>query len=217
MNASILRIDSAAIDFAKSPLVPAIVRDRRSGAVLMLAYMNREALERSLESGETWFWSRSRNALWNKGATSGNRQRIVSIAKDCDGDALLIDVDPAGPACHTGATSCFDAAAAGCSDDGARARSFTLRSLVELLESRRSLRPAGSYTASLFSRGTNAILKKIGEESAEVIIAATGESRERLVSEVADLAFHVVMLLVDRGIDPDEITEELRRRSVPRC
>jgi len=193
------------IDFSKSPLVPAIVRDARSGAVLMLAYMNEESLARSIATNETWFWSRSRQELWNKGATSGNRQKIVKIATDCDRDALLIDVEPAGPACHDGRLSCFG-------DGPAAPAEFDIAKLLSVLKSRRATRPEGSYTATLFGRGTNAILKKIGEEATEVILAAKGEGRERLISEIADLAFHTLLLMVDQEIEPDDILRELAGR-----
>jgi len=182
-------------------LVAAIVRDHATGATLTLAWMNEEALRRTEESGETWFWSRSRGELWNKGATSGNRQRVISIKVDCDRDALLIDVVPAGPACHTGATSCFDD------------RGSAMRSLMPLLRQRNLERPDGSYSTYLFNAGTDKILKKVGEEAAEVIIAAKGDAKERVVSEVADLLFHLSVLLVERGLDWSDVDDELRRRS----
>lgn len=197
-------IDESRIDFSKTPLVPAIIRDFRTGGVLMLAYMNADSYERSRSSGETWFWSRSRGELWNKGATSGNRQRIRRIQSDCDGDALLIDVDSPGPACHTGATSCFP--------QGEVTDESSLTSLYALLRERRRLMPPGSYTADLFRRGTNAILQKVGEEATEVILATTSESAERVVEEVADLTFHLLLLLIDRDIEPSAIAEELLSR-----
>lgn len=182
-------------------LIPAIVRDARSGTVLTLAYMNEESLRKTIESGETWFWSRSRNALWHKGATSGNTQRIVHIAPDCDRDALVITVEPRGPACHTGAASCF-----------ADVPPLFLDRLMAVLRDRHTTRPAGSYSASLFDAGRDAILKKIGEEATEVILAAKGQGRERIISEIADLMFHVSVLLVDEGIGWKEVAEELGRR-----
>ena len=190
------------IDFTKG-LVPAVVRDARSGAVLTLAYMNEQALARTLESGETWFWSRSRNELWHKGATSGNRQRVVHIAADCDRDALVITVEPAGPACHTGADSCFDDIPPAAID---------LDGLMRTLRSRYADRPADSYSTYLFNSGRDKILKKVGEEATEVVIAAKGDSGERLVSEVADLMFHVSALLVDAGLDWADVGRELGRR-----
>jgi phosphoribosyl-ATP pyrophosphohydrolase/phosphoribosyl-AMP cyclohydrolase len=183
-------------------LTPAVVRDANSGTVLMLAYMNDEALQKTMETGETWFWSRSRNALWHKGATSGNTQRVVHIARDCDDDALLITVVPNGPACHNGTTSCFDGAPP-----------LEMQRLVATLRDRYEHRPATSYSAKLFDGGRNAIAQKVGEEATEVILAAVGgEGRERLISESADLVFHLVALLVNEGIDWSEIETELRRR-----
>lgn len=189
------------VNFDQSGLIPAIVRDARSGEVLTLAYMNAESLRRTAESGETWFWSRSRQELWHKGATSGNTQRVVAMATDCDGDAILVDVEPRGPACHTGARSCFG-----------RGR-FSIAALEETLRARRSENPAGSYTAKLFRGGRAKILKKIGEESAEVIIAAASEGRERIVSESADLLFHLLALLVYEGIAFDDVVLELESRA----
>lgn len=185
-------------------LIPAIVRDARNGAILTLAYMNEESLAKTRESGETWFWSRSRNELWHKGATSGNTQRVVHIAEDCDRDALVVSVIPAGPACHTGATSCFDGIPAS-----------PLASLMATLRSRHASRPEGSYSTRLFNGGRNQILKKIGEETAEVVIAASSEPKERLVSELADLVYHLSVLMVHEGVGWEEVEEELGRRSAP--
>ncbi len=184
-------------------LIPAIVRDATSGQVLTLAYMNAESLRKTEETGETWFWSRSRNELWHKGATSGNTQRVVHIAADCDGDALVVSVEPAGPACHTGSTSCFN---------DVPAPAFDLEGLMRVLRSRHEKRPEGSYTAYLFNEGRDKILKKIGEEATEVVIAAKGQGRERLVSEIADLMYHLSVLLVDEGIDWKDVGAELRSR-----
>lgn len=186
-------------------LIAAIVRDARSGAILTLAYMNEESLAKTRETGETWFWSRSRNELWHKGATSGNTQRVVHIAEDCDRDALVISVIPAGPACHTGATSCFDGIP-----------ETPLAQLMTTLRSRNESRPEGSYSTRLFDGGRNAILKKVGEETAEVVIAASSESRERLVSELADLVFHLSVLMVNEGVAWADVEEELGRRSAPK-
>jgi phosphoribosyl-AMP cyclohydrolase / phosphoribosyl-ATP pyrophosphohydrolase len=190
------------IDFSKG-LVPAIVRDATTGAVLTLAWMNEESLQRTIDTGETWFWSRSRNELWHKGATSGNTQHVLNIATDCDRDALVVTVEASGPACHTGAFSCFA---------DVPPPAFELDSLMAVLRSRRAERPEGSYTAGLFDAGLHKILKKIGEEATEVVIAAGGETRDRLVSEVADLVFHLSVLLVEKGVDWGEIGSELRRR-----
>ncbi len=182
-------------------LIPAIIQDARNGEVLTLAYMNDEALARTRETGETWLWSRSRNELWHKGATSGNTQRVVAITDDCDHDALIVSVIPNGPACHTGARSCFS---------GVPPR--TLDRLMNVLRDRRANRPEGSYTAKLFSGGRGRIAKKIGEEATEVVIAATSETRERMVSEITDLVFHLSVLMADEGIDWSEIEGELASR-----
>lgn len=185
-------------------LVAAVVRDVATGTVLTVAWMNREALERTVETGETWFWSRSRKELWNKGATSGNRQKVHSIRLDCDSDALLIDVVPLGPACHTGAQSCF-------TDE--RRDMLDLSQLMRVIESRKVDRPSGSYTARLFELGTSAILRKVGEESLEVILSVRDESRARVVSEIADLVFHLSVLLTHEEIGWWEIGRELERRA----
>jgi phosphoribosyl-ATP pyrophosphohydrolase/phosphoribosyl-AMP cyclohydrolase len=182
-------------------LTPAIIQDARTGEVLTLAYMNDEALAKTRETGETWLWSRSRNELWHKGATSGNTQRVVAISEDCDDDAFVLSVIPNGPACHTGARSCFT---------GVPPR--TLDGLMNVLRDRREKRPEGSYTAKLFTGGRGRIAKKIGEEATEVVIAALSETRERLVSEIADLVFHVSVLMADEDINWAEIEGELERR-----
>lgn len=192
------------IRFNEAGLVPAVIRDRSGRAILMVAWMNGESFQRTIDSGEVWLWSRSRAVLWNKGATSGNRQRVVSMAIDCDGDALLLEVEPAGPACHTGSYSCFG---------DAPAADLRLEGLISTLETRKAEMPSGSYSASLFKSGVDRILKKIGEESAEVIIAVKGESRERVVSEISDLLFHLTVLMVDQNIDVEDINRELASRS----
>jgi phosphoribosyl-ATP pyrophosphohydrolase/phosphoribosyl-AMP cyclohydrolase len=189
------------VKFDTNGLVPAIVRDAKGGAILTLAYMNEESLAKTRESGETWFWSRSRNELWHKGATSGNTQRVVHIAEDCDSDALVVTVEPSGPACHTGAFSCF-------SD----VPPLPLDRLMSVLRDRYDKRPEGSYSAYLFNEGRDKILKKIGEEATEVVIAAKGQGRERLVSEVADLVYHLSVLMVDEGMGWGDVYEELGRR-----
>lgn len=194
--------DPSEIDFEKG-LVAAIVRDDATRDLLMLAWMNREAYEKTLESGETWFWSRSREELWNKGASSGNRQKVVRITADCDSDSLLVDVYPEGPACHTGSRSCFG------EEHEPR---LDLERLEATMKSRRSERPEGSYTVSLFDAGTDLILRKIGEESTEVILATKSEGKERLVEEAADLLVHLTALLVNEGIGLEEVAAELRRR-----
>ena len=185
-------------------VLPVIIKDVESGSVLTLAWANRAALDRTLESGETWLWSRSRAELWNKGATSGNRQQVLRVSSDCDRDALMYEVRPAGPACHTGAASCFG-------DHGHDV--LGLRALRAVLQSRYEERPEGSYSTYLFNEGVDKILKKIGEEATEVVIAAKGDDKRRLIEEVADLVFHLSVLLVDRGIPPDEVDGELLQRA----
>jgi phosphoribosyl-ATP pyrophosphohydrolase/phosphoribosyl-AMP cyclohydrolase len=194
------------IRFDERGLIPAIVQDAATREVLTLAYMNRESLARTLETKQTWFWSRSRNELWHKGETSGNTQEVVNLALDCDADAIIVLVKPAGPACHTGAVSCFDT--------GAQTQSLgiLLDGLYELIQSRERDRPAGSYTTYLFEEGLDKILKKVGEESAETIIAAKNDDDARLTAETADLLYHVVVLLVARGVSLADIAHELTQR-----
>jgi len=194
------------LNFDERGLIPAIVQDARTREVLTLAYMNEESLARTIETGETWFWSRSRNELWHKGETSGNTQSVVALHSDCDNDAIVVLVNPAGPACHTGARSCFESTAAD-EDLG-----LLLNTLYELIESRERQRPEGSYTTYLFNSGLDKILKKVGEESSETIIAAKNEDRTRLTAEVADLVYHLLVLLVARGVTLDEIRAELAGR-----
>lgn len=196
-------IDPDSLKFDDRGLVAAIVRDSVTREVLTLAWISRESLAKTLETGETWFWSRSRGELWHKGATSGNTQRVVSIKPDCDGDALLVDVVPSGPACHTGERSCFG---------DSRAGTLDLAPLVAVLESRKRERPEGSYSAKLFGGGRERIVKKIGEEATEVVIAGMGSDRTRIVEETADLLFHLSVLLVDEGIALEEIAAELASR-----
>jgi len=193
------------VKFDERGLIPAIVQHATTREVLTLAYMNKESLARTIETQQTWFWSRSRQELWHKGETSGNTQRVVSVTLDCDRDAIVVLVDPAGPACHTGARSCFDI-------DPSHDLGSVLDQLYRLIQSRERERPDGSYTTYLFEAGIDKILKKLGEESAETIIAAKNEDRERLVSEVSDLLYHLLVLLVARGVSLEEIGKELRRR-----
>jgi phosphoribosyl-ATP pyrophosphohydrolase/phosphoribosyl-AMP cyclohydrolase len=187
----------------RNGLVPAIVRDARSGAILTLAYMNEESLQRTIDTGETWFWSRSRSKLWKKGDTSGNTQRVVNIAADCDRDALVVTVIPAGPACHDGSPSCFP---------DVPEPTATLGALESVLRERHEQRPSGSYSTYLFDSGLDKILKKVGEEATEVVIAAKGETTERVVSEIADLVFHLSVLLVERGSSWNDVAAELEKR-----
>ena len=194
------------IRFDERGLISAIVQDASTREVLTLAYMNRESLERTIDTKQTWFWSRSRNELWHKGATSGNTQEVVSLALDCDGDAIIVLVNPKGPACHTGAVSCFDIGTFP-SDLGP-----LLDQLYDLIQSRERDRPAGSYTTYLFEEGLDKILKKLGEESAETIIAAKNDDDGRLTAEVSDLVYHLLVLLVARGVSLNQIAAELNER-----
>jgi phosphoribosyl-ATP pyrophosphohydrolase/phosphoribosyl-AMP cyclohydrolase len=206
------------VKFDEQGLIPAIVQDARTRSVLTLAYMNAESLGKTLETGETWFWSRSRSSLWHKGATSGNTQRVVDVRLDCDADALVVLVMANGPACHTGAESCFhnELQAAGPFENAPSTVSSNLAealaSLYSLVESRKHERPVGSYTTYLFDQGLDKILKKVGEESAETIIAAKNDDREALLKETSDLLYHLVVLLVERGLSLEEVGEELVSR-----
>jgi phosphoribosyl-ATP pyrophosphohydrolase/phosphoribosyl-AMP cyclohydrolase len=203
------------VRFDERGLVPAVVQDARTREVLTLAYMNEESLRRTLAEGETWFWSRSRSELWHKGATSGNTQRVVEVRLDCDADALVVLVEPRGPACHTGAASCFArGAAGGAAEDekDAVGVGVVLEELYEVVAGRRREMPAGSYTTYLFEKGLNKILKKVGEEAAETIIAAKDDDRAALTAETADLVYHLVVLMVERGLTLDDLAGELARR-----
>ena len=209
------------ITFDGEGLVPAIVQDAASKEVLMMAYMNKESLKRSIETGETWFWSRSRQELWHKGATSGNTQKIVSANYDCDGDTLLFLVKPAGPACHTGETTCFyrgitspalAAKGAGEDTDLERHRFAVLEELEQVIAQREKERPEGAYTTYLFDKGVDKILKKVGEETAETIIAAKNKDNAELRLEVSDLIYHLLVLLQERKLPLDEVMAELDRR-----
>jgi phosphoribosyl-AMP cyclohydrolase / phosphoribosyl-ATP pyrophosphohydrolase len=185
-------------------LLPVVAQDRRSGDVLMLAWANVEALARTAETGFAWFWSRSRGALWMKGESSGNRLRVHEARTDCDRDALLLVVEPEGPACHTGARTCFGedtATAAGVLDE-----------LRRVIEDRRRQGGDASYTARLFAKGLDHSLKKLGEEATEVLLAAKGESDQRLAEESADLVFHLLVALAQRGLSPESFLDVLRAR-----
>jgi phosphoribosyl-ATP pyrophosphohydrolase/phosphoribosyl-AMP cyclohydrolase len=215
-------------------LIPAIVQAADSGQVLTLAYMNAEALAKTLENGQTWFWSRTRQALWHKGATSGNVQTVEEIRYDCDADALLVRVHPAGPACHTGQESCFFRRLPGNvgagSEPAPSARSltsessppeeneapFSVQQLYQVIQDRRQNPTPGSYTASLLDAGLPRLAQKVGEEAAEVLVAALSQEDGRLVEEVADLAYHVLVLLAARGLTPADVSAELGRRHKPR-
>ena len=200
------------LKFDERGLIPAIVTDADTGAMLTLAYMSRESLAISLEKGLTCFYSRSRKTLWLKGETSGNYQHIVSITADCDQDALLVKVHPDGPACHLGTTSCFTNTLY--EAPGAAEEPFSLDSLVTLIEGRRTEKREGSYTTYLFEKGRDKILKKVGEEATEVIIAGKSDDKKETVYEIADLVYHVLVLMVDMGIPVQKIRDELAARHV---
>lgn len=199
------------LKFDNNGLIPAIVVDNSSGNVLTLAYMNRESLEISLEKRLTCFWSRSRQELWLKGETSGNYQHIFSITADCDADALLVKVEKDGPACHLGTDSCFTN---GILEIDQSEDSFSIDGLYGLLIDRKKTLPEGSYTSYLFEKGIDKMLKKVGEESTEVIIAAKGGDRKEAIYEIADLMYHVMVVMVEMGITPAEIEAELASRHV---
>lgn len=205
------------IKFDAEGLVPAIVQDVQSKQVLMLAYMNAESLKLSQETGYTWFWSRSRKELWNKGATSGHKQKITSMSYDCDGDTILVLVEQVGPACHTGAYSCFtnpiEVAQATSEVQLQDANRFAILNELEAeIANRYAERPEGSYTSYLFNKGVDKILKKVGEEASEVIIAAKNRDNNELASEASDLLFHLMVLLRERNLPIDELMHVLRER-----
>jgi len=208
-----------AIKWDAAGLVPAVVQDAGSKEVLMMAYMSRESLAKSVETGDTWFWSRSRGELWHKGATSGHTQRIRSLRYDCDGDTLLVQVDQNGPACHTGQYSCFfnDIPVSGADGpavtrEPSQDRFRMLNELESIIAKRYAERPDGAYTTYLFEKGLDKILKKLSEEAAEVVIASKNNDNDELRSEVTDLLFHLMVLLRERGLSLDEVMEELGRR-----
>ncbi len=203
-------IDISELKFDEKGLIPAIVVDAATRRVLTLAYMNAESLRITMERGLTCFWSRSRQELWLKGETSGNYQHVVSITADCDKDALVVVAEPDGPACHLGTFSCFENPVW---HSGERS-DFTLSGLMELIEGRKTDPREGSYTSYLFEKGLDKILKKVGEESTEVIIAAKAEDRRETVYELADLAYHVMVLMAQSGITLEEVRAELASRHV---
>ena len=198
------------LKFSAHGLIPAVVQDAVTKQVLMVAYMNRESLEISIEKKLCCFYSRSRKELWLKGETSGNYQHIVSITADCDRDTLLIKVNPDGPACHLNTTSCFEYPVCENDEEG----EFSIEGLMELLKGRKDPGKEGSYTTYLFEKGLDKILKKVGEESTEVIIAAKAEDKKETIYEIADLMYHVMVLMVEAGISIDDITKELAGRHV---
>ena len=202
-------MDISKLKFDEKGLIPAIVVDAATNQVLTLAYMNEESLRISMEKKLTCFWSRSRKELWLKGETSGNYQHIVSITADCDYDALVVKVTKDGPACHLGEESCFHNPVLG--EENAP---FRLEGLYDLLMDRKATLPEGSYTTYLFQKGLDKILKKVGEESTEVIIAAKAEDKKETIYEIADLAYHVMVLMIQMGISLEDIHKELASRHV---
>ena len=203
-----LNIDE--LKFDEKGLIPAIVVDAVSKKVLTLAYMNRESLMITMEKGLTCFWSRSREELWLKGETSGNYQHVVSITADCDKDALVVMVEKDGPACHTGSDSCFENPVW----ESDELHEFSLQGLMKLIEGRKTEKKEGSYTTYLFEKGLDKILKKVGEECTEVIIAAKAEDKKETIYEIADLAYHVMVLMIEAGITLNDIHDELASRHV---
>ena len=198
------------LKFDEKGLIPAIVQDHYTKEVLTLAYMNKESLAITIDERRTCFWSRSRQELWRKGDTSGNVQHVVSITADCDGDALVVEVVKDGPACHTGSESCFFNEIY-LSDE---LKQFSYEGLYHLIEGRKTNPKEGSYTTYLFDKGLEKILKKVGEESTEVIIAGSKRDKEETVYEISDLAYHVMVLMIELGISVEDITKELEKRHV---
>ncbi len=198
------------LKFDEKGLIPAIVVDAKSKKVLTLAYMNRESLEVSMEKGLTCFWSRSRNELWLKGETSGNYQHIVSITADCDGDALVVMVEKDGPACHTGADSCFHDVVYQSEDR----HEFSYEGLMALIAGRKTNPQEGSYTTYLFNKGIDKMLKKVGEECTEVIIASKSNDKKETIYEISDLCYHVMVMMIEMGISLEDIFDELASRHV---
>lgn len=203
-------IDIKELKFDEKGLIPAVVVDSVSKKVLTVAYMNEESLKITMEKGLTCFWSRSRQELWLKGETSGNFQHVVSITADCDKDALVVVVEPDGPACHTGTFSCFNDKVY----ESDELHEFSYEGLMELIKGRKTEKKEGSYTTYLFEKGLDKILKKVGEESTEVIIAAKDEDKAETIYEIADLAYHVMVLMIEAGISLEDIHKELASRHV---
>lgn len=198
------------LKFDEKGLIPAVVVDAKSKKVLTVAYMNRESLEISIKEKRSCFWSRSRQELWRKGETSGNIQKIVSITADCDKDALTVVVEKEGPACHLGTDSCFNNTVW----ENDELSEFSYEGLLKLIEGRKINKQEGSYTTYLFEKGLDKILKKVGEESTEVIIAAKDNDKRETVYEIADLAYHVMVLMIEMGISLEDIFDELASRHV---
>ena len=197
------------IDFEKmGGLVPAIIQDARTRRVLMLGFMNREAYDKTVETGHVTFWSRSRNCLWTKGETSGNFLNVVDILNDCDQDTLLIKARPDGPTCHTGADTCWN-------EKNTEDTLLFLSELSDFIEKRRQEMPEGSYTTKLFSQGINKMAQKVGEEALETVIEATNGTNDGLIYEASDLLYHLIVMLTSKGLRIEDIAEELHRRHDP--
>ena len=203
-------MDINSLKFDANGLIPAVVVDAVTKKVLTVAYMNEESLKISMEKGLTCFWSRSRQELWLKGETSGNYQHIVSITADCDNDALVVMVEKDGPACHKGTDSCFTNTVWESED----LHEFSYESLIKLIEGRKTDKQEGSYTTYLFEKGMDKILKKVGEESTEVIVAAKNNDKKETIYEISDLAYHVMVLMIEMGISLEDIHRELASRHV---
>lgn len=198
------------VNYDENGLIPAIVQDAVSGKVLMLAYMNEEAFRKTRQTNETWFYSRSRKELWNKGATSGNRQKVKNIALDCDQDALLITVEPLGPACHTGEESCFHTFI----EEESKPTREVIHTLIDVIEERKANPVKGSYTTYLFQEGIDKVLKKVGEEASEVIIGAKNNDKDEIKWEIADLVYHTLVLMNMTNVTISDIKAVLYERHV---
>ncbi|MCG7344550.1 bifunctional phosphoribosyl-AMP cyclohydrolase/phosphoribosyl-ATP diphosphatase HisIE [Sporosarcina sp. ACRSL] len=203
-----MQMEIEALLFDQNGLIPAIVQDERTGEVLMLAYMNREAIQKTIETEEAWFYSRSRQELWNKGATSGNRQIVKRLSIDCDQDTILLQVTPLGPACHTGETTCFYSTQF---EKESSVRSV-VHEVVDEIKERRANPVEGSYTSYLFREGVDKVLKKIGEESTEVVIGAKNRDKDELTNEIADLTYHTLVLMELLDVSVDDVKSILRER-----
>jgi phosphoribosyl-ATP pyrophosphohydrolase/phosphoribosyl-AMP cyclohydrolase len=205
--------DSQQLRFDENGLIPAVVQDAESGRVLMVAFMNRQAFDKTLETSEAHFWSRSRKELWRKGATSGNVMKVLEIKADCDDDCLLLKVEPAGPACHTGRESCFyETVFQESTEESRDSLAGTLAELRDVIRRRKEQRPEGSYTAKLFDGGLDRITKKVGEEAVEVVIAGKNRDAGELVRESADLLYHLLVLWEEMEVDSSTVASELHRR-----
>ena len=203
-----MTIEIDTLSFDENGLIPAIVQDDRTGNVLMLAYMNKESLQKTIDTKETWFFSRSRQELWNKGATSGNRQLVKNLSLDCDSDAILVQVTPLGPACHTGEVTCFHKQIF---DEVVQTRSI-VHEITDEIKNRRANPVEGSYTSYLFREGLDKILKKVGEETTEVVIGAKNRDKAEVTSELADLTYHSLVLMEELGVSVEDVKNELRKR-----